>query len=344
MNNKVVQDNNFLENKGNELSINEKRIFYKLVSLIGIQDTGFKTIDLPLREICDEWALEEHNAYGRIVEAVDSLASRNVKETFVNADGKEEHSVITYIEKGNYVKGSGVLSIKLHDSIKPYLVGLTDNFTAFDYSILKNLSSNAMRMYELLKKWEGLKTWTANVGQIRKLFSLENKYRDGSAIEKKIIIPCLAEINEYTDIKVECKSKGRGAEKKFAFFIEKQKGKKANIATQTPKKETNVVNFTQSPAEELFEELWKLYPNKKGKRAVSKKAKEELMQYDKEELIRAVNRYADSVKTTDPKYIKHGSTFFNGAIYDYMDENYDTLPKKFDISRTDSYSEEDTIL
>lgn len=97
-------------------------------------------------------------------------------------------------------------------------------------------------------------------------------------------------------------------------------------------------------AEELFEELWKLYPNKKGKSSVTKKTKLALLKCNKEELIRAVNRYADSVKTTDPKYIKHGSTFFNGAIYDYMDENYDTLPKKFDISRADSYSEEDTIL
>ena len=40
--------------------------------------------------------------------------------------------------------------------------------------------------------------------------------------------------------------------------------------------------------EELFEKLWKLYPNKKGKSAVSTKAKKELEKAGEETVTKAI--------------------------------------------------------
>lgn len=79
----------------------------------------------------------------------------------------------------------------------------------------------------------------------------------------------------------------------------------------------------------FFEQLWSLYPVKKGKGSISDTQKQKLFKIGIDELTRAINRYIDEQKElgTDIKYYKHGSTFFNSGYVDYLDENYKPLPK-----------------
>ena len=83
---------------------------------------------------------------------------------------------------------------------------------------------------------------------------------------------------------------------------------------------------------EHFEIIWKEYPNKKGKA----KALEYYFQWIKgrklssginkkitdEQMYCAVMKYKKECekKETDIQYIKHGDTFFNKAILDYVEE------------------------
>lgn len=77
-------------------------------------------------------------------------------------------------------------------------------------------------------------------------------------------------------------------------------------------------------ARALFEDLWKLYPSKKGKGQVSDTKKKELLKIGKEELERAIDRYkADLKKDEDWRKTQNGSTFFNSGYVDYLDNNYE---------------------
>ena len=76
-----------------------------------------------------------------------------------------------------------------------------------------------------------------------------------------------------------------------------------------------------------FEALWKLYPKKLGKNGVSKKSKRTLYDIGYEHMSRAINRYVNDTRDTDIRYVKYGSTFFNGGYIDYLDENYKQLKK-----------------
>ena len=71
-----------------------------------------------------------------------------------------------------------------------------------------------------------------------------------------------------------------------------------------------------------FNEIWNLYPRKKGKNKAKIKVLKLLKEISKEELIRAVQRYAEETKNTQIEFIKHGDTFFNAAYEDYLDCNY----------------------
>lgn len=72
---------------------------------------------------------------------------------------------------------------------------------------------------------------------------------------------------------------------------------------------------------EEFEKLWKLYPRKKGKSSVTKKAMKELQEAGFETVKRAIENYKAEIQKfhTQEQYIMHGSTFFNGGWKDYTE-------------------------
>lgn len=77
---------------------------------------------------------------------------------------------------------------------------------------------------------------------------------------------------------------------------------------------------------ELFEQLWKAYPSKKGKAQVSDTAKARLLKIGYDEMMRAIDRYTyDLEKDSDWRKPQNGSTFFNSGYVDYLDANYKSV-------------------
>lgn len=100
------------------------------------------------------------------------------------------------------------------------------------------------------------------------------------------------------------------------------KGTVEGTVKGTSKKKSKRKENINTLSPEEIEDIWVLYPNKKGKARAVKQITKLLKRFSKDEIIRAVQRYADEVKNTDKQYIKHGDTFFNEAIEDYLDNNY----------------------
>ena len=87
-------------------------------------------------------------------------------------------------------------------------------------------------------------------------------------------------------------------------------------------KKSNKNNMCKADALALFEQLWKLYPVKKGKGKVSETKKRELLKIGFDELSRAIERYLAELKKDEWRQAQNGSTFFNSGYIDYLDANY----------------------
>lgn len=81
-------------------------------------------------------------------------------------------------------------------------------------------------------------------------------------------------------------------------------------------------NMSISAINALFEELWSLYPRKKGKGQISDAKKRKIAEVGKEQMIRAIERYKRYVSTQKDLSYQYGSTFFNSGYIDYLDDNY----------------------
>ena len=101
-----------------------------------------------------------------------------------------------------------------------------------------------------------------------------------------------------------------------------------NIQITTTKESKEVkkdINKTlcKADASELFERLWKAYPNKRGKGQVSDAKKKKIAEIGEEEMQRAMARYIEELEQQTWKKTQNGSTFFNSGYIDYLDENYE---------------------
>lgn len=75
--------------------------------------------------------------------------------------------------------------------------------------------------------------------------------------------------------------------------------------------------------EQNFEELWKLYPKKKGKGQIKPKTKREIYKVGFEKMKLAIERYKKERQGKDDQYTMYGSTFFNSGYKDYLEEQDD---------------------
>ena len=82
---------------------------------------------------------------------------------------------------------------------------------------------------------------------------------------------------------------------------------------------------TKKEIDAFFEEVWKLYPNKKGKASVRDTQRKKLYKIGKEELKRAIDRYLSELEKNPWRHPKDGSTFFNSGYVDYLDNNYEPM-------------------
>ena len=104
--------------------------------------------------------------------------------------------------------------------------------------------------------------------------------------------------------------------------------------THTNKNVKNIKNnISSSNDDELkkhFEKIWEIYPNKKGKLkseelffkwVKGRKINKSTIKLTDLQMYKAVKKYKEECekKNTEQEYIKHGDTFFNKAILDYVE-------------------------
>jgi len=144
--------------------------------------------------------------------------------------------------------------------------------------------------------------------QEKEYINLKYEY-EGKEVKRRYILPYLHKCKEgiYTDVK-------------------------DNISTnKSINKSTNNISDKsdkESDLETRFNNIWKIYPNKKGKpkallaykRAVKSGTTDEEIKTGLENYLAEIR-----VKNTQQNYIKHGSTWFNGKGWE---DDYDLIPIK----------------
>ncbi|GAS21885.1 replication initiation protein [Salmonella enterica] len=162
------------------------------------------------------------NAETKLKEAIDRLWDRSV--IIKNEEKREEFRWVQY--RAQYFKGEAKVEITFSDAIMPYLTQLKGQFTRVVVKNVSSLSSTySIRIYELLQQFRSTGDRTISLDDFRSILELEDKYSDFKILNRDLIKPAIAELNEKSDLAVtgETVKKGRTVVAlRFRFKEDKQ--------------------------------------------------------------------------------------------------------------------------
>ncbi len=207
----VAQSNDLIQNArysleknaGESLTTLEQKFFLYVVSKIKPLEKDLDTIIVSIPEFCRVIGQDptlNRASYKRVRAAIDKLKKHSLwlydKET-------KSETTVDYIGKAKMYIGSGIVEITLDKDLKPYLINLSRNFTLFSLrNVLAMKSRYSISLYQILKSqyFKG-PIYTVTIEELKEHLDAAS-YKDFKDFKKRILLPALTEINEFSDLKV----------------------------------------------------------------------------------------------------------------------------------------------
>lgn len=202
----VIRKSNELIEARYRLSIWEQRLILLLLINLSPKDEDFKRYSVRVTDFAKMWHLDTDNSlYQKVQEAADSLVGR----TLQISDDPTISKTVSWLAYVEYAKGSGMIELEFHSSLKPYLLQLKKYYTEYQLGHVVNFKNQyTIRIYELLK----MEAFKAIEGRFSRHFKYEelrdllvvnkNEYRMFNDFKKRILIPSVKEIFANTDLKI----------------------------------------------------------------------------------------------------------------------------------------------
>lgn len=281
----AVKKSNYLNQASYKLSVIEQKMIAVLAAQISDDETDFKTYSLDIQQFRRLTGIESMN-YGYIVSIAKSLLDRDVHFRYTNEYGQNIEVNTKWLSSCVHVEGSGTVEMNFDNVLKPFLLQLKNRFTVYRLENIIQLSSQfSIRIYELLKQYEGLGLRIFTLPELREYIGIsDDQYRLYADFKRRVIVASQKELKEKCDLYFDFEEVkvGRGVGK-LIFHIKTQPMPTKNIVLETPQKSDEEVQLS-----ELLSVVRSEYRNSKTvKRAISEYLAKEGFDYVKRNVIYA---------------------------------------------------------
>jgi plasmid replication initiation protein len=217
----------------------ETRMFLSLLSCIRKEDIDFQAYRIWYGDVIDIFNIKSHQSYDLLRAGAKNLMRKtlhvNYKDNGFTRE-KEYHIIRStdYLKEGQTgygIESQEYIDVTIEPEMKPLLLQLQKNFTAYDLSNVASLSAQSVRIYELLKQYESLEGRVLEIDYMRRILEFEKEYPDFSNFHQWVIKPAVKEINKYTDITISRYEKVKEGRKVTAlhFFFSRKTDSKSSV-------------------------------------------------------------------------------------------------------------------
>lgn len=199
--NVICMDNDLIKSKST-LSLNATKLLRLAVMQIVKEDKDFKTYTVRIQDLAKVLGTTSETLY----RDVQKICIELLQQLVLVGDGNAKHSwkAFQWCSDCEYEEGTGVITIRMHDKMKPYLIGLSKCYTQYGPDNVMMMGSvYAIRIYELLKmalmsdkNIEEEVVVELSMDVMRKATDTEKKYSRLSDFKKNVIDIAMREINE----------------------------------------------------------------------------------------------------------------------------------------------------
>ena len=154
----VIQANELVRSKQDDLTLLEAKLIRLAITQVLRDDTDLKTYSCNVVDLANFLGIAKDNIYRDIQDLSKSLMKKSIfikDKTQPKRKGKENYKIFHWIDYVDYT--DGVITFKLSDSLKPYLIGLEQLFTLYGYDAVIGLPTNySIRLYELIASYQNM--------------------------------------------------------------------------------------------------------------------------------------------------------------------------------------------
>lgn len=217
----VVKANKLIQQFKFSLSAAEMQVVNFIIANINspLYDESFNTLEFEISDFYKAMGIENPggSSYEYIKRVIQGL--RNKTSDYINFG--EYETIVSWIEKPKFFPKKGKVLLKLDDDLKPYLLKANGVMMAQLKYYFKMESKYSMRLYDLLKSWDGYKTLRYEFERLRlSIDAIKKSYEKWNAFETYVLAPAVKEINDITDMTVsyEKETQGRGGKVTHIVF------------------------------------------------------------------------------------------------------------------------------
>lgn len=231
----VIQANELVRSKQDELSLLEAKLVRLAIAQVLKDDTDLETYTCNAAKLASFLGISRQAIYDDTLNLAQSLMKKTIfiREKTEKETKKKNYEILHWVDYANYK--DGVITIKLSQHLKPYLIGLDELFSSYSYEEIINLNSTyAIRLYELLVSFANIQYREApkftipnipierdevifTIEYLREYFNCEAKYSNNADFIKRVIETPIKDINKNTLFPCNFRVIKEG--KKFAYVV-----------------------------------------------------------------------------------------------------------------------------
>ena len=235
----VVKDNALI-NASYNLDLVEQRLI--LLAIVEARDSGRginanDPLEVHAESYVNQFNVARQTAYRALKDACKDLFVRQFSYQEINKRGNVENVLSRWVSEIRYIDDEATVKLIFAPAIVPLITRLEEQFTKYELQQISNLSSAyAVRLYELLIAWRSTgQTPIIELAEFRqKIGVLDDEYTRMGNFKDRVLNLAIAQINEHTDINVQCQQHKKGRNiSGFSFTFKLKKVVIAHSKEQT---------------------------------------------------------------------------------------------------------------
>lgn len=239
----VVMSNNMIMHSASSLSLNEMKLLRYIIMQTKRGDDYLFEYNFAVKDFAKDAEISVKDAYRDFKK----MSRHMMQEVLEIEDKKNDHwRLFHWVDMCDYYKG--VVTIKISDELKPFLLHLVGSFTRYELDeIIKMNSIYAIRIYEVIRAnmndrklpyADQQAEISISMDVLRRVTNTENKFKLNADFKRRIIDAAVKEINRCSKYHVTAEpyKKGR-AIAGYDFLIESQAGHAVRTSKEDNKSE-----------------------------------------------------------------------------------------------------------
>lgn len=214
----VIQANELIRSKKDDLTLLETKLIRLAIAQILQHDKDLQTYSCKILELASFLGMPRQNAHREIEKFAKNIMRKTITIEEKSSQPKQKKTpnwkMFHWVDSCFYK--DGIITFKLSEELKPYLIGLYGFFTQYSFAEILNLpTANSISLFELLasyrnlrfakgqkfgRKYEGMKLKSNEclftIEFLREYFNCENKYPQTGDFVNRVIEMSVNAINK----------------------------------------------------------------------------------------------------------------------------------------------------